>query len=134
VLIRRGGLTIAGLTVCLLAGTGCSDKGYSKYVPAEDDARLALEKALDAWCNGLSPRQIEATAPAVQMVDSRWQAGHQLSAYEILQEEPGEGPRVFSVRLTMRKPAGQLTVRYFIVGRDPLWVYREDDYKAPAGM
>jgi hypothetical protein len=34
----------------------------------------------------------------------------------------------------MKKPAGAKTVRYYVVGVEPLWVYREDDYKAPAGM
>jgi hypothetical protein len=43
--------------------------------------------------------------------------------------EPAQGPKVFSVRLTMQKPAGELVVRYYVVGKSPLWVYREDDYK-----
>jgi hypothetical protein len=71
----------------------------------------------------------------VQVVDSEWLSGKQLQSYEIVGEEKNEGPRVFSVRLTLQKPAGrQATIRYYVVGKDPLWVYRESDYKAPAGM
>jgi hypothetical protein len=120
--------------VLLLGSVGCSS-GYSKYVPAEDVSRQALETALTAWQNGKPSGEIADTSPSLHAVDSRWRAGVKLRSFEILQEEQGEGGLpVFSVRLTLSKPAGQQVVRYVIVGRDPLWVYREDDYKAPAGM
>jgi hypothetical protein len=115
---------------------GCFARGYDKYIPSEDKARQVLEAALNAWKEGKKPGVIEGAPVAAEAVDSRWRAGQKLREYEILSEEPNSGgPRVFSVRLTMDKPSGQsVTVRYFIVGKEPLWVYREDDYKAPAGM
>lgn len=121
--------------VLLAAGAGCSDRGYDKYVPSEDRARQALDAALGAWRDGKKVGKIEGAPMAVQAVDSQWLHGQTITQYEILNEEPNEGPRVFVVRLTMARPAGeQVTVRYFVVGKEPLWVYREDDYKAPAGM
>ncbi len=115
--------------------SGCN-RGYDKYVPCEDKARQTLEATLNAWRDGKKPGVIEGAPVTTEAVDSRWRSGQQLRDYEILNEEPHEqGPRVFSVRLTMAKPAGQqVTVKYYVVGKDPLWVYREDDYKAPAGM
>lgn len=114
---------------------GCSNKGYDQYVPSQDKARQALEASLNAWRDGKKPGEVEGAPVVTQAVDSQWLKGEKISGYEILQEEPNEGPRVFSVQLTMQRPAGkQVTVRYFIVGKEPLWVYREDDYKAPAGM
>ena len=118
----------------LLAGAGCGARDYSKYVPPDDKARQALEAALAAWQNGQAPGKVEAGPVPIQVVDSRWRAGQKLRGFEILKEEPGEGPKVYSVRLTLTKPAGVQTVRYLVVGKVPLWVYREDDYKKPAGM
>jgi hypothetical protein len=129
----RAALALAG-ALLVLGCLGCQDRSYSKYVPAEDQARQALEAALGAWKSGKKFGPVEGASPAVQVVDSRWQAGHKLQSFEVLGEEPGDGPKVFSVRLTLQRPAGQKVVRYVVLGKDPLWVYREDDYKAPAGM
>ncbi|HZV03971.1 MAG TPA: hypothetical protein VE999_02680 [Gemmataceae bacterium] len=115
--------------------TGCTGRGTAKYIPSEDKARQALEAALNAWRDGKKPGSVEGAPMPVQVVDSQWQSGKKLQSYEIVGEEPNEGPRVFSVRLTLQQPSGQqATTRYYIVGKDPLWVYREADYKAPAGM
>ncbi len=111
---------------------GCTSRqGHERYLPSEDKARQALQAALEAWKSGKPPGRVETGAPpAVQAVDSRWQSGQKLAAYEILKEEPGDGPKVFAVKLTLQKPAGSTqVVRYVVVGADPLWVYREDDYK-----
>ena len=49
------------------------------------------------------------------------------------QQEPGNRLRWFTVRLTMQKPAGDVTVRYVVFGNSPLYVYREQDYKKTSG-
>jgi hypothetical protein len=117
------------------ACVGCMNRGYNKYIPSEDKARQALEAALNSWCEGKKPGPVEGAPMPVQVVDSEWLSGKKLQSYEIVGEEKNEGPRVFSVRLTLQRPAGQqATIRYYIVGKEPLWVYRESDYKAPAGM
>jgi hypothetical protein len=93
-----------------------------------------LETALTAWQNGQAPDEVAAGPPVVRAVDSKWKAGQKLKRFQILSEEGGSGPTFFSVRLTLNSPAKEQTVRYVVVGRDPLWVYREDDYKSSAGM
>jgi hypothetical protein len=118
----------------LLAGAGCGARDYSRYVPSDDRARQALEAALAAWQKGQAVGKVEGGPVPIQVVDSRWRQGQKLGSFEILKEEPAEGPKVYSVRLTMAKPAGVQTVRYLVVGKEPLWVYREDDYRKPAGM
>jgi hypothetical protein len=123
------------LAGCLLAVcAGCLNKSDNKYVPSETRARAALEAALTAWRDGKKPDQIEAAPIQVQAVDSLWRAGKELTVYEILAQEPGEGPPVFSVRLTIQGSDQPIVVRYYVVGKDPLWVYSEDDYKANTGM
>ena len=131
---RRSQLVCLALGALLVVSAGCSNGSYNKYIPSDDKARQALEAALNAWQQGKKPGPIEGAPLAVEAVDSRWQAGQVLRSFEVLSEEKSEGPRIFSVRLTLQKPAKQQTVRYIVLGKDPLWVYREDDYKAPAGM
>src|SRR5690242_8781773 len=113
---------VLALGLLLAAGAGCTDKNFDKYVPSEDKARQALEATLSAWRDGKKPGPIEGAPVAVQAVDSRWQRGERIAGYEILNEESNDGPRLFSVRLMLQRPAGkQVTVRYFVVGKEPLW-------------
>ncbi len=126
-----------GCGLLLLACTGCRDQkeSYDKYVPTDEVARKSLEAALSAWQKGSAPGRIETGPPAVQVVDSRWRAGPKLARYQILSMEPGvDGSRWFSVRLTLTNQSAEQTVRYAVVGRDPIWVYREEDYKRATGM
>lgn len=121
--------------VLLLAAAGCgSDRSYSRYIPPEQTSRQALEAALTAWQNGKPPGQVAGGPPAVEAVDSCWKAGQKLSKFQIVGEEPGDGPTFFKVRLTLKGQAKEQVVRYVVVGRDPLWVYREDDFKTSSGM
>jgi hypothetical protein len=127
---------VVALGLLALAAAGCGNGGQGSFAPSEDAARKALDASLAAWQGGMpKPGPIDGATPPVQAVDSRWAKGELLQSYEILQEEPQTGvPRVFSVKLTMKAPAASKTVKYFVVGKEPLWVYREDDYQLPAGM
>jgi hypothetical protein len=127
-LVRRLG-PVVGLGFLVLVGAGCSGTGTGRYIPSGATARQSLEAALSAWQQGQKPGAIETVSPSVHAVDSRWQSGQKLGSYEILKEESGDGPKWFQVRLKMQKPAGEQVVRYVVVGRGPVWVWREDDYK-----
>ena len=124
-----GPLLLCGLLV--LAGCGRSVKSY---FPPEQASRQALEAALTAWQNGQPPGEVAGGPPAVRVVDSKWVAGQKISRFQILDEESAQGPTFFSVRLTVKGSAKDQVVRYVVVGRDPLWVYREDDFQTAAGM
>ncbi len=34
----------------------------------------------------------------------------------------------------MKKPKGEKRVQYILIGRDPLWIFRDDDYKKASDM
>ena len=124
--IHSGRVVLCALLACL--GSGCSNRGRSfDYLPGTGAARAALNGALKAWQNGHKPGRIDDANPCVQVVDSHWQAGERITNYEILGEIAGEGPRCFSVRLTTESE-GEHEARYFVLGRQPLWVYRDEDY------
>jgi hypothetical protein len=95
-----------------------------------------LEAALSAWKGGQAHGRVANSAPAIEVLDSKWKAGQRLADYQIVKEEPaaGTGPRWFTVRLTLQKAAAPQEVRYAVVGIDPLWVYSEDEYKKLSGM
>jgi hypothetical protein len=61
-------------------------------------------------------------------VDELRQKGRTLKGYSILGPVPTEAPLCFAVQLTLGNPAGELRERYVVLGLDPLWVWRYDDY------
>jgi hypothetical protein len=123
----------ASLLVVLLAlwAGGCGrDKSY---IPSVANAREALETALTAWQNGEAMGKIDTVSPPVQVVDIDWLKGQKLSGYEILEEESREdGNRGFTVRLQMEQTQDTPLVRYVVVGRSPLCVYRQEDFERMA--
>ena len=122
-------LAFACLSLGLLAGCG---KTAESYVPASDDAQASVERALDAWKSGAAAGRIEPAASGqvpLQAVDSDWIAGKRLTSFEIVAELPREqGPRRFTVRLTLEGAGAPLEATYYVVGQDPLWIFRDRDY------
>lgn len=127
------------LAALLLAATagGCGRTAES-YVPASEDAKSVLERALTAWKTGAAPGRIEpATSGQVPLeaVDTDWRAGRKLQAFEIVSEKPrADGPRQFSVRLTLSGSAAPVEATYYVVGQNPIWIFRDRDYMQTTTM
>lgn len=132
--MRNGVMRRVAFGALLLSLAGCGGGGTGKFVPASATARSALETALNAWQKGDKPGQVAAGPPVIQVLDAKWGSGQKLAKYEILSEEPGDGPRWFTVKLTLQQPPGEQTVKYVVLGNDPIWVQREEDYKKLSGM
>jgi hypothetical protein len=109
-------------------GCGPSQKNED-FVPAEDAARAALEAYLKAWAAGDKNPTVPGTSPAVQVVDDYRGKGRTLTEYAVLGPVPADAPRCFAVRLTLGNPREEVRERYVIVGLDPVWVWRYDDYE-----
>jgi hypothetical protein len=124
--------------VSFAAATGCAGKSADSFVPAADDAQASVERALAAWQAGAAAGRIEPQASGqvpLQAVDSDWIAGKKLMAFEIVSELPHEsGPRRFSVRLTLSGVTAPMEVIYYVVGQDPLWIFRDRDYMQTTTM
>lgn len=119
---------IVSCCALLLLGCGGSDP-RARYTPSEEAAQEALEAALVAWQNGKPPGPVEGTSPVVHMVDGHRKPGQKLQGFTVLGPAPGEGARVLAARLTLENPREEQKVRYVIVGIDPLWVFRYEDYE-----
>jgi hypothetical protein len=120
--------------VLATAMAGCGASGTSQYVPDTDVARTSLEAALTAWRDGRPCGHIDAKPP-IEVADSRWRGGQQIESFQIGEEQvDGQGPRQFMVKLTNKKGGKVEDVRYFVSGRDPVWVFAETDYQQMMDM
>lgn len=117
----------AVLLILAVAGCGPSQKNED-FVPSEDAARGAIEAYLKAWAKGDTNQVVPGTSPAVSVVDDYRSKGRTLTEYTILGPVPADAPRCFAVRLTLGNPREEVRERYVVVGLDPVWVWRYDDY------
>jgi hypothetical protein len=121
---------LSGVAVLILVA-GCSDPAAepARFYPPPDRAQSALEAALTAWREGAAPGPVPgATHPAVECVDGQRPAGRKLVGFAVLGVAPGDGPRVFTVKLTFDGPGDPVRARYVVFGVDPVWVFRHEDY------
>jgi hypothetical protein len=127
-------LLLSLIVLALMFQAGCArpSSGYDRYVPSVARAEEALEMVLAAWKRGEPAAALKFDSPAVtiQVADSTRRPGQRLLDYELLGEIAGEGPRTFAVRLKLDNPTEARDVRYYLVGIDPLWVFRQEDYDA----
>lgn len=131
--LSRRGLLAAGLL--WLAGCGGGGGNVTDFTPPADRARAALTAALDHWKAGKPPGTVPGTAPVVEVTDTPWKNGQKLKGYEIVSETPpadGQGPRTFTVRLTLEK-GPPVETQYMVLGIDPLLVYRKEDFAKLSG-
>jgi hypothetical protein len=125
-------MTACRVFFCIVAGgiCGCARQADTakSFVPAPELSRAALEAVLSDWQAGLPPGQIDRLPVTVQVVDQHRKEGQELEEFEILGEAPGSAPCCFAVRLKLRRPEAEEKVRYVVVGINPLWVFRQEDY------
>jgi hypothetical protein len=120
-------LTAVATVVCLV-GCGRSNSAAS-FVPAEDVARQALTDAMTAWTSDGSMSLSRDDGTTVEVVDKHRRPGQSLATFEILGEVSGIGGRSFEVKLELENPSQTEHVRYIVVGINPLWVFRQEDYE-----
>ncbi|MBC7965957.1 MAG: hypothetical protein H7Z17_08535 [Fuerstia sp.] len=123
--------TAAALMACiaLSAFLGCQKaRTNADFIPSQNQSLEALKAALDAWKAGTPSGPVPGTSPVVHITDSSRVAGQTLDDYEILGDVPGNAPRCIAVKLKLSNPAEEKRERFIIVGIDPLWIFRHEDY------
>ncbi len=115
----------------VLLCAGCTPGGQRNedFIPAQDTAQVALEAYLRAWAAGVSGQPVPGTRPAVFAADELRATGRTLSEFTVLGPVPADAPRCLAVRLTLGKPRQVVRERYIVVGIDPIWIIRYDDYQ-----
>lgn len=132
---RMSGLLIVFGLICLCAIGYLSTIGYrpvdrtKEFIPPPAKAERAIRAVMEAWKKGNPVGIVEGTnSPIVHVIDSHRNAGQVLVDFEILGEVPGNAPRCFAVKAMLSNPEKTLRLRYVVVGIDPLWVFRHEDY------
>ncbi len=120
---------LVAAVLCLGCGSG---RSFDRYVPPPATAEEAVASALAAWQAGQPLGPVEGGPRPIQVVDSLRRPGQRLTRYEVLGEVPADAARCVAVRLVLEDPVEEQTARYVVVGVDPLWVFRLEDYEMMA--
>lgn len=127
-ILRRSLPWLCFVTI-LLADTGCTQQRTdAEFIPSEQDSQNALRTALDAWKAGQAAGPVPGTKPVIHVTDSSRIDGRKLESWKLLGPVPGNAPRCYAVSLQLAEPAEERRERYVIIGIDPLWVFRHEDY------
>jgi hypothetical protein len=127
--------TWALLVLCLV---GCASRATSDYVPPSNQARQAVEQMLEAWRAGDVEKvelRLPGNGPRVQIFDQQRASGQKLSKFQVIREIEGkqDQPRQIAVKLTFGEEE-EIEATYYVVGIDPLLVFRDTDYRQASGM
>ena len=127
---RMTGARMACLIMSCLLVFGCGPRDRSsEFIPSVSVAESAVKAGMEAWKKGEPAGTVAGTKrPVIHVVDSERAIDQTLIGYEILGEVPGNAPRCFAVRVQLSNPEKEVRLRYIVVGIDPLWVFRQEDY------
>ena len=103
-------------------------RSEAEFIPADAVCEAALRQVFDAWVAGAAAGPVAGTAPVVHVTDSTRVKQRPLLAWEILGRVPGNAPGCYAVRLQLDQPREERRERYVVIGIDPLWVFRHEDY------
>jgi len=125
--------TLACWTALVASTLGCErrdgDASTPGFMPSWDEARQSLESALSAWRDAPAPLPASFDIRAVQFVDQLRKPNQRLRSFQILGQTEIENARQFTVRLNLEGEDSPQLVKYNILGRDPVWVFRLEDYE-----
>jgi hypothetical protein len=125
--------TLACWIALVVSVLGCErhDGGAATpaFVPGWNEARQSLESSLSAWRDESSPSPTPIVARGVQFADKTRKPGQRLLSFQILGQSEIENARQFTVRLNLEGEDSPQLVKYNVLGRDPVWVFRLDDYE-----
>lgn len=96
--------------------------------PSVAPARAAMIATLDAWKAGDREQKLTGSKPTIVIVDSQ-RTERPLVNYEVVGVLPvTDKVRPFAVRLQLDAPRESVVARYYVLGQDPLYVYRQEDF------
>jgi hypothetical protein len=123
-------LPLAVLVIIACSTTGCNSEASAiqRFIPSQESSQAAISKAFDAWKTGTPAGPVPDTSPLIHLTDNHRRPSEKLISYRILGEVPGDTPRCYAVELKFDPPRDE-RARYVVVGIDPLWVFRLEDYQ-----
>jgi hypothetical protein len=122
-------LPLVFLFLTVTTGCGVSGNGNATPLPDPATARQAMNAALESWKAGRPTGRVEPTSPRIQLNDSFRKPGQVLDRYEILGQIAGERAISFVVKVTLSNPSEVETIRFLLLGIDPVIVFRQEDFE-----
>lgn len=119
-------ILLFGLVSVLVSG--CHDRA-DDFKPTTKLAENALVRALEDWKSGNPAGKTAGSEPAIHVTDTNRNPKQALDKFKILGEKLGQSGRTFVVELSLKHPNEQLKTEYIVVGIDPLWVFRREDFE-----
>jgi hypothetical protein len=120
------------LTIAFFAvGCGDAQRGPADLdAPGLESSKAALVASLEAWkANHRASGVLIGSNPSIGVVDSA-RADRPLLEYEIVGPLMTIGKaRPYAVRLVLGEPRETVATRYLVIGLDPLWVFRLEDFE-----
>ncbi len=113
------------------AGCGDAPRGPAEFVaPGLESSKAALVASLDAWkADRRTSGVMIGSKPSIGVVDST-RTDRPLLDYEVVGPlMVVEKARPFAVRLVLGGPREAVETRYLVMGQDPLWVFRQEDFE-----
>ncbi len=98
-------------------------------LPERAAGRLAVEKALGRWRDSVESEPKGSQSEQVVLVDQQRKPGQRLRGFALLGDFEVESCRCFKVKLELAEPEESKLVVYYVFGRDPMWVYRAEDFE-----
>lgn len=126
-----GRLLAALAFIWLFQAIGCRARTAEDFIPDAELSKAAVASALDTWRDGgteAKPVDAPDGKVRVECVDNTRAPSRPLEDYTILGETPATNARAFVVMLRFADSTETLKCRYLVVGIDPLWVFRQEDY------
>ena len=122
---------VLGYRSATIAGCerGDGEAATPAFVPSWAEARQSLESSLSAWRDAPSPLPASFDIRGVQFVDKQRKPDQRLLSFQILGQTDIENARQFTVRLNLEGEESPQLVKYNVLGRDPVWVFRLEDYE-----
>jgi hypothetical protein len=123
-------ITVGLLCACAV-GCGQPDdrSDYARFLPGWPEARSAVVTSLTDWRENSPPFPPSRLLDGVVFTDKQRKPGDQLRSFAILSESDVESSRQFTVRLVVAGEDRPRLVRYNVLGRDPVWVFRLEDFE-----
>jgi hypothetical protein len=115
--------------------SGCEARDQARPTPTFttgwDEARRSLEATLSAWRDApaSAPVPTSFSTASVQFIDKERRPGQRLVSFQILAQSDYENARQFTVRLNLEGEESPQLVKYNILGSNPVWIFRLEDYE-----
>lgn len=102
-------------SILLFGLSGCTAE-TPPHALDEELARASVQKAMDAWVSGGTPKDLE---PEIIVGDPAWKQNKKLVSYEILKDEETSDGSNLHIRVNRKLDTGDAKVTY-IVGTSPV--------------